>query len=442
MRKAKNATGGSESVFTTVPERRGAKRKNVPENTTRGLPKDMSANRHAAQVDHVSIPAVFSRLFEPHRYKVFYGGRGGGKSWAFADAFVTLSLQGTFRFLCARELQVSIADSVHKLLSDRIFARGLEDYFRITDTSIRSATGSEFIFKGLRNNVMEIKSLEGVDYVWVEEAQKVRRQSWELLIPTIRKEGSEIWLSMNPDLETDDTYQRFIVSPPDGAVVAKVTYRDNPWFSRTLEEERAYAERTLAREDYEHIWEGEPKRRSEAQVFGGRWEVRAFETPQNIRLYYGADWGFAKDPTALVRCFIQGDELFVDYEAWAEGCELENLPILFDTVPAARRWPVNADNSRPEIIRSMRRRGFIMRPCKKWPGCVEEGVTVMRSFRRIVIHPRCPHTADEMKRYSYKVDSITDEVLPILVDKDNHCCDAIRYALEPVIRNKIKREKK
>ena len=400
----------------------------------------MPAFGDAMKIDHVSIPAAFAELFKPHRYKVFYGGRGGGKSWAFADALLTRALQGTFRILCARELQVSIADSVHKLLSDRIWARGLDGLFQVTATSIRSTTGSEFIFKGLRNNVTEIKSLEGVDYVWVEEAQKVRRQSWEILIPTIRKEGSEIWLSMNPDLETDDTYQRFIVAPPDDAVVVKVTYRDNPWFSKTLEEERAYAERTLAREDYEHIWEGEPKRRSDAQVFGGRWELRAFETPPNIRLYYGADWGFAKDPTTLVRCFVRNDELFVDYEAWAEGCELEDLPALFSQVPGARRWPVNADNSRPEIIRSMRRRGFIMRPCKKWPGSVEEGVTVMRSFRRIVVHPRCPHTAAEMVNYSYKVDSVTGDVLPILVDKDNHCCDAIRYALEPVIRNKIKRD--
>lgn len=431
-----------EEAFFSVYESIAEKTANEPETAFPGVSKGMQAREDALDVERLAIPAVFAPLFEPHRYKIFHGGRGGGKSWAFADAFITRSLEGTFRFLCARELQVSIADSVHKLLSDRIWARGLEDFFQITATSIRSATGSEFIFKGLRNNVTEIKSLEGVDYVWVEEAQKVRRQSWEILIPTIRKDGSEIWLSMNPDLETDDTYQRFIVSPPHDAVVVKVTYRDNPWFSRTLEEERAYAERTLAREDYEHIWEGEPKRRSDAQVFGGRWEMRAFDTPQNIRLYYGADWGFAKDPTTLVRCFVREDELFVDYEAWAEGCELEDLPMLFNQVPGVRRWPVNADNSRPEIIKSMRRRGFIMRPCKKWPGSVEEGVTVMRSFRRIVIHPRCPHTAEEMKKYSYKVDSITEEVLPILVDKDNHCCDALRYALEPFIRNKIKRDMK
>lgn len=207
---------------------------------------------------------AFAPLFEPHRYKVFFGGRGGAKSWSFADALLTIALERRVRILCARELQVSIADSVHRLLVDRINARKLDRFFRWTNTGIESVTGSEFLFKGLRNNIMEIKSLEGVDYAWVEEAQKVRRQSWELLIPTIRKEGAEIWLSLNPDLETDDTYQRFIANPPDDAVVVKVTYRDNPWFSDTLEAERAYAERTLDPEDYAHIWEGEPRRKSAA----------------------------------------------------------------------------------------------------------------------------------------------------------------------------------
>lgn len=387
----------------------------------------------------VEVPAAFRPLYQPARYKVYWGGRGAAKSWAFADAFVTLGVSGRYRFLCARELQVSIADSVHKLLADRIEARGLGEFFRVTDTSITSATGSEYIFRGLRNNVAEIKSLEGVDYVWVEEAQKVRRQSWELLIPTIRKEGSEIWLSFNPDLETDDTYQRFVVNPPDDAVVVKVTYRDNPWFSATLEAERAYAERTLEPEDYAHIWEGEPRRKSAAQVFGGRWEVRSFATPESVRLFYGADWGFADDPTVLVRCWVQDNTLYVDYEAWAQRATIDQIPLLFDQVPGVRRDVIRGDASRPEIHAHLRPRGYVVRPCKKWPGSIQDGIDVMRSFERIVVHPRCVHTAEEMRLYAYKVDSVTDEVLPVLVDKYNHCIDALRYALEPVIRGKVER---
>lgn len=387
----------------------------------------------------VSLPVAFAGLFEPRRYKVFYGGRGGAKSWTFADALVTIALERRVRILCGRELQVSIADSVHRLLIDRINARGLDPFFQWTNTGVTSVTGSEFIFKGLRHNISEIKSLEGIDICWVEEAQKVSKASWELLIPTIRKEGSEIWLSFNPGTPYDETWQRFVVTPPHDALVRKVTYRDNPWFSATLEAERAYAEETLPPEDYRHIWEGEPKVSTQAQVFRGRYVVEPFETPETIRLFYGADWGFAADPTTLVRAFVRGDELFIDYEAWARGIELENLHTLFDTVPGARRWAIVADASRPEIIKSMRRRGFIVKPSKKWPGSVEEGVTVLRSFRRIVVHPRCEHVAEEMRLYSYKVDSLTEEVLPMLVDKDNHCIDALRYGLEPVIRGKVGR---
>lgn len=301
-------------------------------------------------------------------------------------------------------------------------------------------TGSEFIFKGLRHNAGEIKSLEGVDICWVEEAQRVSRESWQLLIPTIRKEGSEIWVSFNPQTPHDDTWTRFIEAPPDNALVVRVTYRDNPWFPKTLDGGAAIRGAGFAARGLPSHLGGGAENRERAQVFRGRYVVEEFETPENIRFFLGADWGFAKDPTALVRAFVVGDELFIDHEAWAEGLELEELDRLFDRVPGARRWAIVADSSRPEIIRSMRRRGFIVKPSKKWPGSVEEGVTVLRSFRRIVVHPRCAHTAEEMRLYSYKQDSLTGEILPLLVDKNNHCIDALRYGLEPVIRGKTRKK--
>lgn len=438
MAKAKNAQKARRGVKPANPGQRSGKTGSAPETPFMNVYKQGSTAVDPS-VYAFSLPVAFAPLFEPHRYKVFFGGRGAGKSWAIADALLTIALERRVRILCARELQVSIADSVHRLLVDRINARKLDRFFRWTNTGIESVTGSEFLFKGLRNNIMEIKSLEGVDYAWVEEAQKVRRQSWELLIPTIRNEGAEIWLSLNPDLETDDTYQRFIANPPDDAVVVKVTYRDNPWFSDTLEAERVYAERTLDPEDYAHIWEGEPRRKSAAQVFGGHWEIREFETPEAIRLFYGADWGFAEDPTVLVRCWVRDNVLYVDHEAWAQRATIDELPTLFDRVPGARRDVIRGDASRPEIHAHLRPRGYVVRPCKKWPGSVEDGVDVMRSFEKIVVHPRCPHVAEEMRLYSYKVDSVTDEVLPVLVDKHNHCVDALRYALEPVIRGKVDR---
>lgn len=392
----------------------------------------------------LELPAAYRFLFRPARYKVAYSGRGAGKSWGVADALLTVALQRKIRVLCARQFQASIADSVHRLLKDRISARGLDDFFTVTQTGIVSRTGSEFIFKGLKLNAAEIKSLEGVDICWVEEAQHVNRESWDLLIPTIRKEGSEIWITFNPGAVDSETWQRFVAEPPENAVVVKTSWRDNPFFPATLDEERRHAQRVMDPEDYANIWEGEPLTHAKSQIFAGRYQVAEFESPATgVRLYYGADWGFADDPTTLVRAFERDGCLYVDHEAWAQGCEIERLPALFRLVPDAQRWPIRADNSRPELIRFMRRMGFIVKPCRKWPGSVEEGVTFLRSgFERLVVHPRCTHVADELRLYSYKTDKTTGDVLPAIVDKNNHCVDALRYAIEPVIRGRARKDRR
>ena len=368
----------------------------------------------------LQIARPFKPLFMPSRYKVFYGGRGGAKSWAFAQVLLIEAIQRPIRVLCARELQVSIADSVHKLLADQIAALGLASRYEITRQSIRSVNGSEFIFKGLRHNATEIKSLEGVDICWVEEGQSVSKESWDLLIPTIRKQGSEIWISFNPGRPDDETYKRFVLEPPDDAVVVKVGYQDNPWFPETLRREMEYCRR-VSPDDYRHIWEGEPSVLTEAQVFKGRYTVEPFETPSDVRFFHGADWGFANDPTALVRCFIQGDRLFVDQEAYGIGVELDETPQLFDTIDTSRKWPIKADSARPETISFMRKRGFNIAPAKKWQGSVEDGLAVLKSFAKIVVHPRCRHTAEEFSLYSYKVDKNNGDILPVLVDAWNHC---------------------
>ena len=170
-------------------------------------------------IANAEFPEKLSILFDKARYKVLYGGRGGAKSWGVARALLILGCKSTLRILCAREFQTSIKDSVHKLLSDQIYALGLESFYEITQNSIRGKNGSEFAFVGLKNNVANIKSFEGVDICWVEEAQTVSKTSWNVLIPTIRKEQSEIWVTFNPELESDETYQRFVISPPDHAIV-------------------------------------------------------------------------------------------------------------------------------------------------------------------------------------------------------------------------------
>ena len=380
------------------------------------------------------LPEAFEDLFRPARYKVFYGGRGGAKSWSIAVALVLLTATRPLRVLCAREHQNSIADSVHRLLSDQIWELGLQSYFDITKTAITSKAGSQFLFKGL-GSVQEIKSTEGVDICWLEEAQSVRAQSWDILIPTIRKPGSEIWISFNPHEEKDPTYQRFVLKPPPDAIVRKVGWEENPWFPEVLDAERRYLQ-SIDLEAYDHIWGGHPKTITDAVIFGKRTFIEAFETPLDARFFFGADWGFASDPTTLIRSFIKDECLFIDQEAFGHGVELDETPQLFDSVPGSRKWPIKADSSRPESISLVRRAGFNIAAADKWPGSVEDGIAHLKAFKRIVIHERCKHMNDERRLYRYKVDKKTGEILPIIVDQHNHGWDAIRYSLDGYIQRR------
>nr|WP_321986158.1 PBSX family phage terminase large subunit [uncultured Lichenicoccus sp.] len=383
-------------------------------------------------------PAAFASLFEPRRYKIFYGGRGSGKSWAMARALIALAYTSRLRILCCREYQNSMQDSVKKLLADQIDALGLSAWFKVQDTTITCAiTGSEFLFKGLARNIDGIKSTESIDICWVEEAQTISKVSLGILTPTIRATGSELWFSYNPDLETAPmhAFMRSLQGDP-GAIVRKVGWKDNPWFSAEMNADRL---RTLARDPdaYDHIWGGECLKISEAVIFRNRLEVVDFETPAGVRFHFGADWGFAQDPTVLIRCFVLDEVLHIDHEAFGTGVEMDQIPALFDRVPGSRDWPIKADNARPETISYMANRfGFKISAADKWPGSVEDGVERLKSFRAIRVHPRCEQIAKEFRMYSYKVDRLTSDILPVIVDAWNHGIDAVRYALDGIIRNK------
>jgi phage terminase large subunit len=393
------------------------------------------------------FPEKLDVLFQPARYKVAHGGRGGAKSWGFARALLILAGQRKLRVLCARELQVSIADSVHKLLSEQIDALGLGHFYEVQQKAIHGANGSEFIFSGIRSNITKIKSMEGVDIVWVEEAETVSSASWNVLIPTIRKPGSEIWVSFNPSDEKDPTYVRFVKTPPPGAVVVQIGWQDNPWFPEELREEKDYLY-SIDPEAADHVWGGGCKKNSHAAVLRGRYIVQAFVPQKHWNgPYQGVDWGFATDPTTLVRLWVEippapaspkekkrGNVLYVEHEAYKVGCEIDATPALFDTVPDARKYVTRADSARPETISHVRRNGYErLVAATKGPGSVEDGVEHLRSYERIVIHPRCPHAAEEARLWSYKVDRLSGDVLPELVDKHNHIWDGARYALEPLI---------
>lgn len=369
----------------------------------------------------------FAELWHPHRYKVFYGGRSSGKSWAIAEALIQLSDLGKVRILCCREIQNSIRDSSYQLLKDTAYRLGLESHFKFLDSEIRNeVTGSRFIFKGLLRNDQSIKSTEGIDFCWCEEGQTISETSWQTLIPTIRKEGSEIWVSFNP-LQTDDpTTKRFIESPPPGAYVRKVNYDENPYFTEEMRAEMEYDKRTDY-EKYLHIWEGYPRTFSDAQIFKGKFVVESF--PDDLwqsaeRLFFGADFGFARDPSTLIRCFILDNVLYIDYEAYGIGVEINELKHFYSSVPGFDQWPIYCDCARPETISYLANHDFLnAKPAEKWQGSVEDGIAYIKSFERVVIHPRCKHTADEFRLYSYKTDRLTNEVLPVPLDKNNHCVD-------------------
>lgn len=402
------------------------------------MKKKRASKSVGATTPELQFPAKLRCLFVPARYKVLYGGRGGAKSWGIARALVLIAASSKKRILCAREVQNTMRDSVHKLLKDQIEALGLLPWFTITENSIRSSAGSEFIFKGLRFDVQGVKSTEGIDICWVEEAQTVSQTSWDVLIPTVRSDDSEVWISFNPHEDGDPTYQRFVANPPPDAVVVEINYDDNPWFPDVLRREMEYC-RSVDFDAYMHIWRGRPRTISQAAIFADKVLVEAFPDDlweQADRLFYGADFGFATDPSTLIRFFILGRRLYISHEAYGVGIELDHMPEFYDGVPGAREWPIMADCARPETISYIRRQGINIEAAEKWPGCVEDGIAHIRGFEQIVIHERCKHMIDEANLYSYKVDPKTNQVLPVVVDKHNHCWDAVRYGLDGYIQRR------
>jgi phage terminase large subunit len=384
----------------------------------------------------IETPEWAEPLLSPARYKGIYGGRGSGKSHERAEAAIEKQLiDPNSRGVCIREFQKSLDQSVKQLLEDKIQKLGVGDYFTVQDAKILSKRGEgHIIFQGMQNHTAEsIKSLEGYDWAWVEEAQSLSQRSLDLLRPTIRQESSELWFTWNPGNPTDPIDMLLRSSnPPPNSTIIQVNYMDNPWFPDVLREEMEYdMKRDI--EKYRHVWLGGYVQNSEKRVFKN-WKVQEFDTPSDVHLRFGADWGYAVDPTTLVRCWIDGRKLYVDYEAYQIGCEIVNTPELFLTVPEAEKWPIVADSARPETISHMQKNGFPkIIPAVKGPGSVEDGIEWLKSYE-IIVHPRCKHVINELTHYSWKTDKNTEAILPILEDKHNHVIDGLRYACENVRR--------
>ena len=384
----------------------------------------------------IETPEWALPLLNPARYKAAYGGRGSGKSHTFAELLIEAHIMDqTSRSVCVREVQKSLAQSVKRLLELKIEQMNAGAYFEVQEAVIKSKKGDGLIiFQGMQNHTADsIKSLEGYDRAWVEEAQSLSQRSLDLLRPTIRKPGSELWFTWNPSQATDpvDALLRGEKPPPD-ATVLEVNFDGNPWFPDVLRQEMEY-DRSRDPDKYAHVWKGGYLQNSTARVFRN-WRVEEFDAPADAIHRLGADWGFANDPTVLVRCHIIGRTLYIDHEAYMVGCEITNTPDLFMTIPEAERWPLVADSSRPETISHMRKHGFpkIM-AAVKGKDSVNEGIEWLKSYD-IVVHPRCTHTIDELTFYSYKTDPLTSKILPVLQDLNNHVIDALRYACEGVRR--------
>lgn len=383
----------------------------------------------------IQLPDWGEPLFEDWwRYMLLYGGRGSAKSHTVAASLVVRAATRTTRFLCVREFQNSIDDSAKQLLEDKIYDMQMHGRFKITKYGIEHRqTGSTFRFRGM-SKPGSLRGTEGIDVVWGDEAQDFSRKSLRSLIPTIRKPGSQLIFTLNPQTPQDAIWKLIEKLQGDPkAILRLVNWRDNPWFPEILNDERL---RDLRRDkdEYQHIWEGQFLSRSNALIMSDRCQLGLeFDCPpawdtDDGRYYYGADFGFAADPNVLIRAWIKDRYLWVDRAAFGYGIELPDIARMYDTVPGARDWPILADSARPDIISMLRNLGFNIEGAPKGPGSIEDGIAFLRSFNGIKVHKRCTEFQEECLRYSYKVDKKTEQVLPVVESGFDHGWDALRYA--------------
>lgn len=408
----------------------------------------------ANAIAKAEFPVKLEGLFKKSRYKVLFGGRGGAKSWGIARALLIKGAKDPIRILCAREFQTSIKDSVHKLLCDQIDSLGLLSFYEITQTSIRGKNGTEFAFVGLKNNVANIKSYEGVDICWVEEAQTTSRLSWNVLIPTIRKEGSEIWISFNPELETDETYQRFVANPPADCITMKVNWYDNPWFPDTLRLEKD-ALKARDEEAYNQVWEGLCRQTVDGAIFAkemqqaekdGRICRVPYDATKPVHAVFDLGWSdstaiwflqFVGMETRLIR-YIEDSQKTISYYL----ATMQTYGYVYDKIwlphDAENKTLAAAGRSIDDIVRAA---GYKTEIMPRVP--ILDSINAART-----IFPNCyfdrTNCADGLtclRHYRYEVDPETGQFSRNpLHDHYSHGSDAFRY-IALMIKEPAKRKK-
>ena len=407
---------------------------------------------------NAQFPVKMASLFDKARYKVYYGGRGAGKSHSAAKALLVLGAKSPIRVLCAREYQTSIKDSVHKLLCDQIQLMGLEGFYEITQSAIRGKNGTEFAFVGLKNNIANVKSFEGVDYCWIEEAQTVSRLSWNTLIPTIRKEASEIWITFNPELETDETYQRFVVRPPEGAIVQKINWNDNPWFPDVLALERD-ALKSRDPSAYQTVWEGLCRQTVDGAIFANEMQLAEldgritkvnYDPTKPVHAIFDLGWAdstaiwflqFIGMETRLIRYIEDNQKTISHYLA-----TMQTYGYMYDTLwlphDAQNKTLASNGKSIEEIVRNS---GFKTRIIERTP--VADSINAARTIFRNCWFDRenCHDGLQCLRHYRYEVDPETGQFSRNpLHDQYSHGADAFRYIglmiNEPKPRRKVQNQ--
>jgi len=380
---------------------------------------------------------VFAKPRGALRFRGAYGGRGSGKSYSFALMAAVWGYCEPMRILCTRELQVSIKESMFAELANAIKSLPwLNAHYEVGESFIRGKNGTEFVFKGLRHNISSIKSMAQIDLCIIEEAEDMPAHSWIDLEPTVRAPRSEIWIIYNPKVEnsTADRICRKQVSPR--AHFVQMNHYDNPMLPEVLKEQRINAQKVMDSSMYSWIWEGAYLTNSDAQVFAGKVKIDEFEPREDWQVLHGMDFGFSQDPTTANRCYVANGNLYISHEANKVGLELDDTSYFIKSkIPDIDKYVVRADCARPESISYLKRNGLPnIQSVKKWAGSIEDGIQHMRSYQNIIVHPRCERTIEEFRLYSYKVDRITGDILPTIVDDNNHHMDGIRYALQPLIK--------
>jgi phage terminase large subunit len=391
-----------------------------------------------------NIPKKLKPMFSgKYRYIILYGGRGGTKTHAICEYCLIQGMLSHQTILITREYQSSIKDSTYSELKNMIYQYNLTDFYEIKhDTIVGKKSyncNTKFIFKGLARDINTIKSTADIDICFVEEADTIKAHDWDVLIPTVRKAGSQIIIAFNPVEEQSDTYQRFVINTPPDSLCIEINYLDNPFLSDTALAEIEYMkQKDYAK--YEHIYLGKPISMTEDVVFKGHFKIDNVDIIHNTRdfLYkqnkvyplYGLDFGFSTDPTAIIEVFLlDNDIIYINREIYEHKLLITKYAELIkQKMPEAINKRFYCDSARPDSIAQLNHDGLTCEGATKSKGSIEAGIEYLKG-KQIIVNPNCKNMIYELYNYKYKIDKNTSQITTDIIDANNHLIDALRYAL-------------